>query len=433
MHRSPKVLALSTILCSGVLLSGCASDATGSKKSGSDTASKATGPIKIWYSNNPEEKAWGVAAVTAWNAAHKDQAVTGQEIPAGKTSEEVIGAAITAGNAPCLVLNTAPAAVPQFQKQGGLVALDSFSDGASYISARSGATADQYKSTDGKFYQMPWKSNPVVIFYNKKIFAKAGVSTTKPPLATYAQFLATSQKIVSSGAAKAAIYPAPTSEFFQSWFDFYPMYAAASGKQLVENGKATFADADGLAVANFWRSMYAKGLAPNEKYNGDSFADGKAAMATVGPWAIAVYKGKVNWGAVPVPTKDGSSTDNKTFSDQKSIGMYSACKNRTTAWEFLKFLTSKDEDGKLLTGTGQMPVRSDLATAYPDYFKANPSYAMFATQAGHIVEVPNVNNSIQIWQTFRDAWTKSVIFGKQDVQSAMTAAAKTIDTLAAQK
>ena len=45
--------------------------------------------------------------------------------------------------------------------------------------------------------------------------------------------------------------------------------------------------------------MYAEKLAPQEKYNGDSFADGKAAMAIVGPWAIAVYKDKVNWGVVP--------------------------------------------------------------------------------------------------------------------------------------
>ena len=52
----------------------------------------------------------------------------GQEIPAGKTSEEVIGAAITAGNAPCLVYNTAPRR-SQFQKQGGLVDLSSFADG----------------------------------------------------------------------------------------------------------------------------------------------------------------------------------------------------------------------------------------------------------------------------------------------------------------
>ena len=100
-------------------------------------AASATGPIKVWLSNNPEEIAWGKAMVKEWNAAHPDQKVTAQEIPAGKTSEEVIGAAITAGNAPCLVFNTSPAAVPQFQKQGGLVALDGFAGATDYIEARS--------------------------------------------------------------------------------------------------------------------------------------------------------------------------------------------------------------------------------------------------------------------------------------------------------
>ena len=131
--------------------------------------------------------------------------MTAQEIPTGKSSEEVIGAAITAGNAPCLIFNTSPASVSQFQKQGGLVPLDDFSDGTTYIEDRSGATAEQYKSPDGKFYQLPWKSNPVMIFYNKKVFTKAGIDTENPPLSTYDDFLATSDKIVTSKAAKVAI------------------------------------------------------------------------------------------------------------------------------------------------------------------------------------------------------------------------------------
>src|SRR6476620_1520693 len=225
--------------------------------SGSSDAQSASGPIKVWLSNNPEEIAWGKAMVAAWNSAHPSEKVTAQEIPAGKTSEEVIGAAITAGNAPCLVFNTSPAAVPQFEKQGGLVALDGFSGAADYIKARSGDSADQYKSPDGKFYQIPWKQNPVMMFYNKDIFKKAGLNAAKPPLATYDQFLAASKKIVDSGAAPSAIAPAPTSEFFQSWFDFYPLYAAQfSGKPTIENGKATFNDANGQDVWNFWAQMY---------------------------------------------------------------------------------------------------------------------------------------------------------------------------------
>lgn len=401
----------------------------------SGAGSSAKGPITIWLSNNKEELAWGNAMVEAWNSQHADQKITAQEIPAGKSSEEVIGAAITAGNAPCLIFNTAPAAVPQFQKQGGLVALDDFEGAADYIRQRTGAAADQYQSPDGKFYQLPWKSNPVMIFYNKAILAKAGVDSENPPLSTYDDFLATARKIKSSGAAPAAIYPAPSSEFFQSWFDYYPLFAAETdGRQLVEDGKAGFSSPEGVRVAEFWKKLYDEGLAPKEKYNGDSFADGKAAMAIVGPWAIAVYGQKVTWGAAPVPTSTGKpAAEVKTFSDAKNIAMYSACRNRATAWEVLRFATSREQDGALLEATGQMPLRADLPSTYPDYFTKNPAYRTFADQAGRTVEVPNVPNSIAIWQAFRDAYSESVIFGKRPVADALGDAAKKVDGLAGQR
>src|SRR3984893_5622418 len=162
----------------------------------------AKGAIKIWYSNNAEEVKWGDAVVAAWNQSHASEQVTAEQIPAGKSSEEVIGAAITAGTTPCLIFNTAPAAVPGFQKQGRLVALNDFSDGTSYIESRTGSRASQYKSPNGKYYQMPWKTNPVMIFYNKDIFQKAGIDNTNPPLKTYDQFLSTAEGVVAKGGAK---------------------------------------------------------------------------------------------------------------------------------------------------------------------------------------------------------------------------------------
>jgi len=426
--RSKVAIATLTMLALG------ATAACGGDSGDSDNAATATGPIKVWLSNNPEEIAWGKAMVKEWNADHPDEEVTAQEIPAGKTSEEVIGAAITAGNAPCLVFNTSPAAVPQFQKQGGLVALDQFDGGTDYIESRSGDVAQQYKSPDGQYYQIPWKSNPVMIFYNKDLMKKAGIDPENPPLATYDEFLATSRKIVDSGAAQAAIWPAPTSEFFQSWFDFYPMFAAETGgKQLIEDDQATFDSPEGTAVADFWQKMYDEGLAQKEVYNGDSFADQKAAMAIVGPWAIAVYGESVDWGAVPVPTSDGTNPEDiYTFSDAKNIGLYSACDNQGTAWNVLKFATSEEQDGKFLEMTGQMPLRSDLQGTYPEYFKEHPEYVEFADQASRTVEVPNVPNSIEIWQTFRDAYSSSVIFGKEPVDDAISGAADQVDELASQ-
>jgi multiple sugar transport system substrate-binding protein len=419
-------LAPVVIACAAVV-AGCGG---GGGASASDAAA-ARGPIKVWYSNNQEEVAWAKTMVGAWNQAHPDEKVTGQEIPTGKSSEEVIGAAITAGNAPCLVLNTSPAAVPGFQKQGGLVALDDMPGGREYIESRTGAPAKQYQSPDGKYYQLPWKSNPVMIFYNKKLLKKAGVDAENPPLGTYAEFLDTARKVVKSKAAPAAIHPAPTSEFYQSWFDFYPLFIAQSGKQLVQDGKAQFNSPAGQQVTDFWKTMYSEGLAPNEKYNGDSFADGEAAMAIVGPWAVAVYGDKVDWGVAPVPTAEGKPAgETQTFSDEKSIAMYSACKNRGTAWDVLKFATSKEQDGAFLEASGQMPMRTDLPGTYPEYFDKHTKYKTFADQASRIVEVPNVANSVTVWQTFRDAYSKSVIFGKEDPKAALSEAATKVESLA---
>lgn len=410
--------ALALTACSG----GAATNSTGKR-----------GPITIWYSNNEQEVVWGKQMVAAWNAKHPSEQVKGQEIPAGKSSEEVIGAAITAGNAPCLIYNTAPSAVGQFEKQGGLVDLSAIKDGASYIEARSGDVAKQYQNTKGDYFQMPWKSNPVEIFYNKELFAKAGLDPENPQLSTYADFIATSKKLVESGVAPNAILPAPTSEFFQSQFDFYPLYAAeTNGKQIVKDNKSTFASQAGYDVADFWATLYKDKLAGQEAYTGDAFADGKAAMAIVGPWAISVYKG-VKWGSVPVPTKDGTPANKTwTFSDAKNIGLYSACKNQSTAWDVLKFSTSKAQDGKLLELTGQMPLRANLQNTYPDYFAKNPAYAAFGDQASRTVEVPPGPNTVEMLQVFRDAWTSAVIFGKGDVHKALDDAAAKIDKIAKQ-
>lgn len=424
-----RVLSVATVAVLGSSLAACG----GGTSSSASSALTAKGPIKIWYSNNEFEVKWGKEMVASWNAAHPDQKIDAQEIPAGKSSEETIGAAITAGTTPCLVFNTAPVAVPQFQKQGGLVALDSFPDGAQYIKDRTGDLANQYKSDDGKTYQLPWKSNPVVLFYNKDVFKKAGLDADNPKLATQSEFLDTARTLVKSGATKNAVWPSPASDYFQSWFDFYPFYAASTdGTQLIKDGKATFDTDAGKQVAKTFQTLYKENLASKEVYQGDAFVEGKSAMALAGPWAIASYKDKVNFGVVPIPGTQATDKGS-TFSDAKNIAMYSSCKNQGTAWEVLKFATSKDEDGKLLSETGQMPMRKDLTTTYADYFAANPLYKEFADQAGRTVEVPNVTNAVQIWQTFRDAWNKSVIFGNQSIDDAFKGAADTINQLAAQK
>ena len=118
--------------------------------------------------------------VEAWNADHPDEQIKAQEIPAGASSEESITAAITAGNAP----------VPDLQHLAGRRArLPEAGRTRQPLRVRGrrrlhhGAhrrLADQYRSEDGDFYQLPWKSNPVMIFYNKDMFAAGGPRPREP-------------------------------------------------------------------------------------------------------------------------------------------------------------------------------------------------------------------------------------------------------------
>jgi len=281
---------------------------------------------------------------------------------------------------------------------------------------------------------MPWKSNPVMIFYNKAMFTAAGLDPEAPALSTYDEFLETSRTLVESGAAPYAIYPSPASEFFQSWFDFYPLYGAETGGTLlVEDGKATFDSDAGASVSEFWATIYEEGLAGKEPYQGDSFVDGNSAMTIAGPWAIDYFGDDVDWGTVPVPTSAGTPAEETyTFSDAKNVGLFTACESKGTAWDVLKFATSEEQDGQLLEISGQMPLRQDLTAAYPDFFEANPAFQQFGDQADRVVEVPNVANSIEVWQAFRDGYSRSVIFGEVDIPSFLADTAAEIDTLVGQ-
>jgi len=416
----------------GALAAPLAATAACGNGGDADEARSARGPITIWLSNDEQEVAWGQAAVEAWNADHPDEEVSAQEIPAGQSSEEAITAAITAGTTPDLIFNISTAAAPGWVQQGGLVDLTSFEDGTSYIEERSGAEVAQgYADDEGSYYLLPWKSNPAMIMFNRDLFEQAGLDPDDPGMNTHDSFLEGCRTLIDSGVVPAAIWPSPTSEFFQPWFDFYPLYIAQTdGMQLVEDGASTFVSEDGLAVAELWGRIYEEGLAPKGAATDDAMATGDTAMQSAGPWAISSYKDAFPVGFMPVPTVDGSDVETvKTFADSKNVSMFTTSQNQATAWDFLKFATSPEQDGEFLEAAGQMPLREDLLDAFSEYFEANPDYEVFAAQAERVVDVPNVPNSTEVWQTFRDHYSSAVIFGSDEVETSLQAAADEIDQL----
>lgn len=433
MKRYAGVVALAAL---ALPLAACGTTAEAGAPDGGELTS---GPITIWYSTNEQEIAWAEDVVEAWNADHPDEQVTAAAIPSGKSSEDAIGAAITAGNTPCLVYNTAPAAVPAFQKQGGLVNISTtFDDGESFITERSGDAADGFRSPDGDLYQVPWKANPFMLYYNKDVFAAAGLDPENPELATYDDVLTAAAAIKESGAADFVLYPPASGDYTNSLFDFYPFFLANSGgTQLVSDGAAAFTSEEGLETLEFWKTLYAEGYSSAEAYSGDAwagpFADGVSAMGIAGPWGAGAFDGKIDYGIVPLPTADGTAAEETyTFGDSKNVGLYTSCENKQTAWDFVKFSMDADNDLALLETTGQFPIRGDIDTIAADYLASNPVLATFAASVPLTVDVPNVADATEMWQTFRDAWGQAVQAGEGDLEETFSTAADKIDALIAQ-
>ena len=137
---------------------------------------------------------------------------------------------------------------------------------------------------------------------------------------------------------------------------------------------------------------------------------------------------------MPVPTADGTPAEEiQTFSDEKSIGMFTACENQATAWDVLKFATSEEQDGALLEATGQMPMRTDVArTLTPTTSTPTPTTCPSPSRPTAPSRCPTWPTRSRSGRRFRDAWSESVIFGDSDPQEALTAAADKINGLVAE-
>lgn len=83
----------------------------------------------------------------------------------------------------------------------------------------------------GKLYSIPWNSSSPILFWNKTIFDKAGVTLSKKP--TWEEVTAAGRKIVKGGYAEYAITWPVVKFFFETWM-------AEMGQNLVdnENGRA---------------------------------------------------------------------------------------------------------------------------------------------------------------------------------------------------
>lgn len=435
MNKKAIIGGTALALVGALSLTSCA----GGGDDGGTSDGESRGDITLWYSNVPEEKIWAEEVMKAWNADHPDEQVTGEALPQTSDSNAAVQAAIVAGNVPCLVYNMDGAGIQQFVATGGVVNLsETFDDADEFIVGRTGeARADGY-AFDGQFYSVPWKSNPDMVLYNKDVFEAAGLDPENPGITTYSEFEAAANQIVDSGVADYALTIGTGGEYFWNWWDWYPLFIAATGgDQAVVDGEPQFGSEAGIAAGQVFRTLVEDGAIPKQiPPNTWPFGEGNAGMFITGSYTVSALRNSekvANLGAFPVPLPDDSDqSDVWTFADAKEVSLFTNCENKDTAWEFLKYSMTEENDLELLEAAWQIPLREGMADTDNAVFDEQPVVKIFAEQADRTTDVPVTPNGVAVWQGFRDNFIKAVFNQTVSVEDAFTDADETAKPLLAE-
>ncbi|MCQ1780541.1 sugar ABC transporter substrate-binding protein [Neorhizobium galegae] len=229
-----------------------------------------------------------------------------------------------------------------------------------------GGLVDELK-IDGKIYALPFRSDFWVVYYNKDIFDKAGVTYPTNDM-TWAQFDQIATKL-AGGMGANKTYGA----LFHTW---------RSTVQLpgILDGKKTLAGPDYAFLKPWYERALAlqkAGVVPsygslktsNTHYSA-LFFNGTIGMLPMGTWFVGTQIAKVasgeskskNWGIVKFPHPDGVAAGT-TAAQISGLAVNTNSAHKAEVLDFIKFVTGP-EGAAIIAGTGTIPtVRTPEVTA----------------------------------------------------------------------
>jgi multiple sugar transport system substrate-binding protein len=341
-----------------LILTGCGSG---------DDSESSSGPITLtlagWsLSTTPEFK----TLADGFHAGHPDVTVELKEYDATNYDTQMI-ADLAAGKAPDIYVQKN---LKNFYTyQNGKQLLD-VSDVAGKLGDKVGGL-NQYER-DGKTYAIPYRQDSWVLYYNKTLFAKAGVKTpdgswTWDDYAAASKLLTTNLKAAGSKAL---------GDYQHTW------QSTLQGFALAQSPGASLDGGDYSYLKPYYTRALDLQTAGAQVKLGDAttnsltyqaqFGKQSAAMMTIGTWYIATLlkqqasgeADKFEWGIAPAPqlTKatTGTSATPVTFGDPTGLGINPKInKNEVdAAKQFLAYAAGPD-GAKALAGIGITPADTD--------------------------------------------------------------------------
>ncbi|MBF4633922.1 extracellular solute-binding protein [Agreia pratensis] len=299
--------------------------------------------------------------------------------------------------------------------------------------------------SDGKTYGIPMGTDTRAIWYNKDLFAQAGLPVPFEPK-TWQDVLDAAETIkaklpdviplnVYSGKAQGE---ASSMQGFEMllYGTKDTLYNADSQKWVT--GSKGFRDS--LA---FIKDVYQGGLGPTPEQaldknvgnlvSGEWLPQGKLAMGIDGSWLSGTWLegGTAPWpewntvmGQAPMPTQDGGKPGSTSMSGGWTLAMGSKSQNKDAAWDFISMALNKDNSQSYDIAASQIAVRDDVSKD-PDYQAANPTFGFFSGIVANTHFRPATSDYAQISTAITVAM-EAVMTGQQSVDDAADAYDKTV-------
>jgi sn-glycerol 3-phosphate transport system substrate-binding protein len=308
-------------------------------------------------------------------------------------------------------------------------------------------------TTQGVQWSMPFNISNPVLFYNKKVFAAAGLDPDVPPqsLDDMRQF---SQQIVDTGAASYGValesgFDSGGGWYVEQWFaKAQEFYVDGDNGRTSRATKVLYNNGTGVDVLTYLQALLSDGLAVNLGDNTQTgfdnllkLADDKepaamtiATSASLGQVLDVLAGGQFpqlspgDVGVGPMPGPDG--LPGALIGGASLWPVDSGDDVRTAAtWDFITYLVGAQQQSQWAAATGYIPVRTD-ATEVEPYLTTLATDPRFSVAYEQLAASPDaLTSSGPVVGPLREirsvlATAVAAIFDGADVQATLDAAAE---------
>lgn len=383
MKKKIAVIAALSLVAVTVL-SGCGSKAD-SQANG--------GKVKIRFASwdNAEDLDKQQALVDQFNASHDDIEVALEAY--GSEYDTKISAGMGSGDTPDVLYMWD---YPSYYE--GLEPLDSYieKEGADYKNNFYDALWP-YNSKGDSVYGIPVGFTTHALFYNKDIFAQAGVAEPTNDW-TWDDLMAAAKTITEKvdGVKGFSFQMKPDP------YD-YEMYLWSNGTAFVDqdgNLDGNLNSDKAIEAVSMFQNMKKDGYAIATEKNGtDEFRSGQTAMYIYGAWSIASFdEDGLNYGIVDIPAFAGAGHDSVSILSSSGVSISKDSKHKDAAWEFVKYWTG-EEMNKARIGYELPALKSVVESEKILEDPANaPFYSMLEQSSGYTPASFIVDN----WSELKD-------------------------------